>query len=114
MSGILLGRTNEDSQAFFRRRTGHSLEQGAVVLYELRGGRPFSIVAHREGVELSGTFPCVAREGVLALKQMLDRAVRHHEHLKSFAVGQRQTILDEEMLEKEEEGQAVSMPGSVM
>ena len=79
----------------FKRRTGHSIKLGMVVAYELVGARPFSIIAHREGVEMSGSFPVVQHEGVTALKNILDRAVRHHQHLKSFPLGVRQTIQDD-------------------
>lgn len=89
-------------QGTFIRMDGHSLQLGKVITYKLTGLN-FAIIASRNGVELAGRFPCVDRRGIEALQDMLNRAVRHHEHLKSFAVGDVQTLIPERLFEEEEE-----------
>lgn len=85
----------------FSRLTGHSLELGKVVAYQLKGSN-FQILATRHGVDVTGHFPVVGVEGVTVLKRMLDRALKHHQHLKTFKDGETQTILDESVLFNEE------------
>lgn len=97
----LLKGKNEPEQGRFVRDELQSLIGGIAIRYRLIGF-PFIIAAHRLGVNVEGKFPCVDRAGVQALKDILDRAVRHHEHLKSFAVGEKQIPLDETMFEEEE------------
>lgn len=78
----------------FQRRTGHSLELGRVVAYVLPG-TDFSILAHRDGVDVSGRFPRVSREGIEALRRVLSGALIHHGHLAQVPIGEIQTVLDE-------------------
>lgn len=85
----------------FRRIDGYSIEVGKAVCYEL-AGYEFKIIATRFGVEVMGHFPVVTRAGILALEQVLIRAVRHHEHLASFAEGIKQEALTEDILAVEE------------
>ena len=85
----------------FVRMDGHSLQLGVVITYRL-SGMNFAIIISRNGVELAGRYPCVARQGVEALTDMLNRAIRHHEHLKSFPVGEQQTTIPERLFEEEE------------
>lgn len=88
-------------EAGFVRRDGHSLEVGVVVAYMLPG-LPFQILAHRHGVHIRGEFPIVTRQGIEVLNDTLLRAVRHHEHLASFPMGEKQAPLPEMLLEAEE------------
>lgn len=82
-------------QGHFIRRTGHTITSGRIVAYTLVGSpRLFQIQADRDGVEIRGQIS-VGSPGVEALRDVLQRAARHHEHLKSFAIGETQTILEE-------------------
>lgn len=85
----------------FIRRDGFSLQTGRAVAYTLSNGL-FQIEATRDGVTFHGSFPTVTRAGILAVTQTLIRAVRHHEHLKSFPLGTKQEALAEETIEAEE------------
>lgn len=87
--------------AQFIRRDGHSIELGVVVNYRL-AGLPFEILASRDGVQFRGTFPRTDRTGMTIFKDMLDRAVRQHEHLATFVLGDLQTTIPEEVFEEEE------------
>lgn len=80
----------------FRRLVGTSVKVGLVVTY--RVGQQFQITAHRLGVEITGRFPTIDGQGADALIEMIRRAVKHHEHLKSYQDGARQDVLDERML----------------
>ena len=100
MTAHLIGGNNKQ-EAGFVRVDGHSLQLGVVVSYKLTGLN-FVIIASRVGVELAGRFPCVGRAGIEALQDMLNRAVRHSEHLKTFPVGDRQTTIPEQLFEEEE------------
>jgi hypothetical protein len=86
----------------FGIRTGHHLEVGKVVEYFLIG-YDFAVLAHRGGVEVKGRFPCVNRIGIITLISILQRAVRHHEHLASYAVGTPQQIMPEGVLDIEDQ-----------
>lgn len=96
----LIGGKNVQEGEFIRL-DGHSFELGTTIIYQLVGLN-FVIVVSRNGVELVGRFPCVDRRGIHALQDMLNRAVRHHEHLKSFPIGQKQTTIPEILFEEEE------------
>ena len=96
-----IGAPPREQRGTFVREDIHSIKVGVVVSY-LVVGTDFMIVAHREGVDMRGTFPTVNRVGINALIDMLNRAVRHHEHLKSFAVGEKQTTIPEILFEEEE------------
>jgi len=91
----------QKKQAGFVRKDGHSLEVGVVVAYVLPG-IPFQILAHRFGIQVEGKFPLVDGQGIQFLCDILARAVRHHDHLKEFAVGEKQTTIPEILLEAEE------------
>ena len=88
-------------EGMFIRTTGYSLHTGVAVAYALQGHR-FRIIATRLGVDIAGSFPVVKHDGVETLIQLMRRAVRHYEHLASFANGQRQTVLNEDVLDTEE------------
>lgn len=96
----IIGQEKKKTRGFIRV-TGHSLHAGLVVAYVLRD-EPFKIEVSREAIQIQGSFPPCDRAGIGALKQMLDRAVRHHEHLKSFPEGTKQEHLEENILEAEE------------
>jgi hypothetical protein len=85
----------------FYRQDGYSLQTGLAVHYGVRG-TTFKIVCTRDGIAIQGSYPMVGREGVEALRQMLARAIKHHEHLKSFTDGMKQVALDERTIELEE------------
>jgi hypothetical protein len=89
-------------EGYFDRRTGHAIEVGAVVEYRLVGFQ-FAVLAHREGIEAKGQFPCVRRDGGLTLMNVIARAIRHHEYLATFPVGAPQRILPETVLDIEEQ-----------
>jgi hypothetical protein len=97
----------------FIRTTGYSLETGKAVAYVLQGHK-FRIIATRLGVDLAGSFPIVQQDGVNILVHVLQRAVRHHEHLASFADGQPQTILNEDALDAEDSVVADVPPSLLM
>lgn len=96
----LLGQQPREG-GFVRRADVHDLNLGVVVRYALVGMH-FEVAAHRDGVQCRGIFPNVDRTGISVLKDILDRAVRHHEHLKTFEVGQRQSTIPEDVFEIEE------------
>lgn len=89
------------SKGSFERTETHTLQHGVVVLYRVVGF-PFAMAITRDGVQITGTYPNVQREGVEALIDMLHRAVLHHEHLNTFPVGTRQTTLSESDLDRDE------------
>lgn len=88
-------------QGVFVRGTGHDLRMGAIVEYKLNGFN-FKVRITREGVSVAGVLPVVDWEGVGVVIDVLKRAVKHHNHLKSFPLGERQTILDEHDLMTQE------------
>ena len=94
IEGIL----NPMGQGRFVIRTGHSLTEGKVVSYVMVGApAPFTVTASREGIVIRGQLG-VGVDGIDVLRDILARAAKHHTHLKSFAVGEPQTILDETAL----------------
>ncbi len=102
MSIALIGGREQKKEAGFRRIEGHSLDLGMVVCYRIDHTPPFQIVAHRDGIDIAGRFPRVERQGVEALMDIMARAIRHHEHLRSFEPGEPQTIMSEDVFEIEE------------
>ena len=92
---------NQQQTGRFTRHTGHSLRLGVVVAYTLQGtNAPFQILVSREGVEIQGRIN-VGPEGIEIIRDILNRASKHHVHLKSFQIGEKQTILDEAQLYNE-------------
>jgi len=96
--GLLDIASHEVRYGRFIRRTGHSITTGKVVAYVMTGApEPFTITVTREAIDIKGRI--VANEiGAEALQDILSRAVKHYLHLKSFAIGEVQTILDEATL----------------
>lgn len=101
------------SAGVFGRGTGYSLERGRIVRYLMvddTGQSMFQILAHRDGIQIQGSLNVGNEEGVHALTTILKRALRHHEHLKSYVVGTPQEILDERILIAEEQAEIGSSP----
>lgn len=99
----IIGREPEQKVIGFTRIEGHSIELGKVLAYVLPlKPVPFQILASRMGVQLMGSFPCVTRPGVEALRDMLDRALRQHEHLAAFPAGETQTYIPESVFDLED------------
>lgn len=89
---------NPVRQGRFIRQTGHSITTGKVVSYVLVGAPlPFTITISRDGIDIQGRV-VASEEGAVALQDILGRAAKHYAHLKSFAIGETQTILDETAL----------------
>lgn len=94
---------NPVHQGRFVRQTGHSITTGKVVAYVLVGAPlPFTITVSRDGIDVQGRL-VATEEGAAALQDILGRAAKHHTHLKSFAIGETQTILDETVLYNDNE-----------
>lgn len=89
------------------RRAGHSLELGVTVQYLLKG-LPFSVIANRDGVQLQAKLPFTNEHGITLIAKVIQRAVVHHKHLATFAIGEKQTILDEPIVEAEVEGSSTA------
>lgn len=110
---MIEGVLNPLRQGRFVRRTGHSLTAGKVVAYILTGApTPFVISVSRDNIEIQGKL-AFAVEGIEVLRDVLDRARKHHEHLKSFAVGEPQTVLDEATLYNEGHSDMVGVGGDI-
>ena len=77
-----------------RVKYGHHLKVGVCVCYYVVG-TDFQVIIHRDGIEVSGRFPLVAAEGIVALKTVLDSAVLHLDHLRRTPIGEKQVPLTE-------------------
>lgn len=90
---------DESRPAMVYRKDGADLRIGQFVVYGIQGIQ-FGITASRYGVEVRGSLPPMSEQGVRSIQSLLHRALMHHTHLASFQIGEAQTILDEDTIEK--------------
>lgn len=94
MGGVIEINRRQQKSLSFIRADAHSLQQGVIVAYLLKD-TPFQVTSNRHGISIRGSYPQVGKAGITALMNILARAIRHHEHLKSFPLGTPQVALEE-------------------
>ena len=83
----------------FQRIDTYSLQTGVMVTYEAKE-TPFRVRAGRDGVAIQGSLSWMDGAGVAAVMNLFARAIKHHEHLRTYPIGTRQQPLDESVFEK--------------